>query len=125
MLRARESVFWPNINKVIEQRTVPCPICQEHQPAQSPETLLPHEVPNRPWEVIGTDLFHLDGSEYLLVADYYSKFFIVRKLGTDATSNNVIGTLKQIFSEHGFPTKLISDHGTQYTSEAFVNFAND
>ena len=74
MLRARESVFWPNINKVIEQRTVPCPICQEHQPAQSPETLLLHEVPNRPWEVIVTDLFHLDGNEYLLVADYYSEF---------------------------------------------------
>ena len=49
----------------------------------------------------------------------------MRKLGTDATSNNVIRTLKQIFSEHGVPTKLISDHGTQYTSEAFVNFAKD
>ena len=76
-LRARESVFWPNINKDIEQRTRSCPICQEHQPAQSHETLLPHEVPNRPWEAIGTDLFHVCGNEYPLVADYYSKFFFI------------------------------------------------
>ena len=124
-LRVRESVFWPNINKDIEQRTKSCPICQEHQPAQSPETLLPHAVPNHPWEVIGTDLFHLDGNEYLLVADYYSKFFVVKKLGTDATSNNVIRALKQIFSEHGVSTKLMSDNGTQYTSEAFIKFAKD
>ena len=74
---------------------------------------MPNEVANRPWEVIGTDLFHLNGNEYLLVANYYSKFFLVRKLGTDATSNNVIRALKQIFSEHGIPTKLMSDNGTQ------------
>ena len=84
---------------------------------------MPNAVPNHPWEVIGTDLFYLDGNEYLLVADYYSKFFIIRKLGTNATSNNVIRALKQIFSEHGVPTKLTSDSGTQTTSEAFIKFA--
>ena len=124
-LQARESSSGQNINKDIEQGTKACPVCREHQPAQSPETLLPHAVPNRQWEVIGTDLFHLDGNEYLLVADYYSKFFIVRKLGTDSTSNNVIRALKQIFSKHGVPTKLMSDNGTQYTPEAFIKFAKD
>ena len=86
---------------------------------------MPHEVPNRPWKLIRMDLFNLDGNKYPLVADYYSKFFIMRKLGTDATRNKVIRALKQTFPEHGISTKLISDNGTQYTSEAFVNFAKD
>ena len=86
---------------------------------------MPYEVPNRPWEVIGEDLFQLDDNEYLLLADYYSEFFIVKKLGTDAKSNNVIRTRKQIFSDYGVATKLISDNGTQYNSEAFVHIAKD
>ena len=88
-----------------------------------PETLLPHEVPNHLWEVIRTDLFHLNGNKYQLVSNQYSKFFLVRKPGTDVTSNNIIRTLKQIFSELGIPTKLISYNGMQYTSEAFINCA--
>ena len=124
-LRARDSVFWPGINKDIEQKTKRCPVCQENKSAQSPETLMPHEVPNRPWEVLGTDLFHLHGNEYLLVTDYFSKFFVVRKLGVDASSNNVIRALKQIFSEHGIPSKVYSDNGAQYTADAFVTFARE
>ncbi|KAK7108980.1 hypothetical protein V1264_013102 [Littorina saxatilis] len=124
-LRARESVFWPGINKDIEQRTKSCPICQEHKPSQSPESLMPHEVPSRPWETLGTDLFRLHGYEYLLLTDYYSKYFIVRKLAGDATSNIVIRALKQMFSEHGIPSKLISDNGPQFSSDAFVTFARE
>ena len=39
-LRARESVFWDNINKDIEATVKSCPTCQEHQPAQQRETLI-------------------------------------------------------------------------------------
>ena len=49
----------------------------------------------RPWEVLGTDLFQFNGNEHLIVADYYSKFFVVRKLGADATSNTATRALKQ------------------------------
>ncbi|KAK7094506.1 hypothetical protein V1264_006061 [Littorina saxatilis] len=112
-------------NKDIEQRTKSCPICQEHKPSQSPESLMPHEVPSRPWETLGTDLFRLHGYEYLLLTDYYSKYFIVRKLAGDATSNTVIRALKQMFSEHGIPSKLISDNGPQFSSDAFVTFARE
>ena len=39
------------------------------------------------------------------------------------TSNMVISTMKQIFSEHGIPSKVVSDNGPQYSSEAFKEFA--
>ena len=87
-LRARDSVYWNHINQDIEKLVKSCPIYQEHQPSQQKETLRPHEIPQRPWKVIGTDLFHFQGAEYMLVADYNSKSFVVRKLGT--SSNTVI-----------------------------------
>ena len=122
-LRARDSVYWKQINQDIEKLVKSCPICQEHQPSQQKETLRPHEIPQRPWEVLGTDLFHFQGAEYLLVADYYSKYFVVRKLGQNTSSSTVIRALKQILAEHGIPLKIISDNGPQFSAAIFKQFA--
>ena len=35
---------------------------------------MPHEVPERPWQKLGTDLFEFQGQNYLCVVDYFSKF---------------------------------------------------
>lgn len=74
---------------------------QEHKPSQQMETLRPHEIPQCPWEVLGPDLFYFLGTKYLLVADYYSMYFIVHKLGQNISSSMVIRALKQILAEHG------------------------
>ena len=39
------------------------------------------------------------------------------------TSNMVLSTMKQVFSEHGIPSRVVSDNGSQYSSEAFKEFA--
>ena len=80
------------------------------------------DIPPRPWHTVGVDLFHLDGMEYLLIADYYSKFPFVRKLGSQMGSTHVITLLKQIFSEQGIPQIVRSDNGPQFASHAFTEF---
>lgn len=99
-----------------------CAPCQQHQVANTKETLIPHDVPKHAWHTLATDLFHWNGTEYLLIADCYSKFPIVRKL-SNISSNTVINQLKGIFDEHGIPERLISDNGTQYSSEEFRVFS--
>ena len=90
-LRAKSCVFWPNFNNDIESRVQKCEICQERQNSQARETLEQHEVPTRPWQVIGTDLFLWNGDEYLLICDYYSKFLIIRKIQSgQATGKTVV-----------------------------------
>jgi len=124
-LLAKSCVYWQNVNKDIETLVKSCPICQEYGKSQPAEPLHQHEVPTRAWQVIGTDLFFLSGGEYLLVADYYSKFPIVRKIPSGrSTSSTVINILKEIFSEHGCPEKVISDNGPHYSSQDFKNFAH-
>ncbi|XP_062504949.1 uncharacterized protein K02A2.6-like [Corticium candelabrum] len=41
------------------------------------------------------------------------------------TSVHIINQLKAIFSRHGVPECVVSDNGTQYTSEEFNIFANE
>jgi len=121
-LRAKSSVFWDGINKDIEQTVGTCAQCQTHQPSATKEPLMPHDVPPRSWHTLCSDLFYWEQNHYLLIADLYSKFPIVRKLGT-LSSRSVINHMKGIFDEHGIPDRLISDNGTQYSSEEFKQFA--
>ena len=73
IFRAKTCVYWPNIITDITNMVKSCEICQHHQPSQQKETLLPHELPARSWQVIGADLFDVDCVNYLFVADYYTK----------------------------------------------------
>jgi hypothetical protein len=73
--RARDVLFWPGLNAQIEDMVSKCSICNDHRMRNQKEPLKPHEVPSRPWAKVGTDLFDLDGEQYLLLVDYYSGFF--------------------------------------------------
>ena len=74
--------------------------------------------PQKPWHTLGSDIFHWNNANYLLVVDYYSKFPVVKKLAS-IQSSAVIAHLKSVFREHGIPSKLVTDNGSQYTSAAF------
>lgn len=85
---------------------------------------MPHEIPVRPWQIVATDLFHIEGHKYLLIVDYYSKFPFVRKL-KEFSSQEVIKLTKQIFGEQGIPERVISDNGPHYSSSLFKQFARE
>ncbi len=124
-LRAKNLVYWININADIEKMCKDCMICQEHKPTQQHETLLQHEVPTGPWETVATDLFELDQKHYLVIVDYYSKYPIVKQVPDRCPSSTVISITKQVFAEHGIPKKVISDNGPHYSSYQYKQFAED
>ena len=90
--------------------------------SQPRETLQQHEIPSQPCTKIGTDLFELQGKHYLLVADYYSRFPVIRRL-SGLTTWSIIGQLKSIFSEHGIPMTVMSDNGPPFASTEFKEFS--
>ena len=79
------------------------------------------ETPQTRWEQLGLDIFSLKNTHYLLVVDYFSQFPIVRKLQS-LHSVRVIKHLKEIFTEIGVPRCIVSDDGTQFTSQEFKDF---
>ena len=114
-LRARSSVFWVNLNKDIDEMSRTRDVCQEFQRRQPRESLIPSDIPPRVWHAIGTDLVFFDENEYLLIADYYSKFQFVRKIPRgQSNSKMVVDLTKQIFSEHGIPEIVRSDNGPHF-----------
>ena len=67
-----------------------------------------------------------DGSEYLVIVNYYSKMPIVWKMTTSqCNSAKIITVLKKLFPEHGIPEEIQSDNGPEFVSHLFAEFTKD
>lgn len=122
--RARETIFWPNMNAELKEMIAACETCRTYETSHHKESLMPHKIPNRPWEQVAVDLFELNKKEYLITVDYYSNFWEIDRL-TSTTSSAVVLKLKNHFARYGCPNRLISDNGPQFVSSEFRKFAND
>ncbi|CAG2209928.1 unnamed protein product [Mytilus edulis] len=54
--RAREILFWRNMNSDIENFIKICRICNKFKKANCREPLKSHDIPSRPWTKLGADL---------------------------------------------------------------------
>ena len=120
--KARDSVFWPNMNAEVREKVQQCSVCNEYQAKNTREPMQSHPVPDRPWSRVAADQFTLLGKEYITLVDFYSDFLEVKEL-PENTSATVISFLKEQFSRYGIPDTLVTDNGPQYTSREFHQFA--
>ena len=119
--RAREFVFWININNDLKELVEKCDLCQSQQNSTAIVQKYVSEVPPHPWHTLGSDLFYFQRIDFLFIVDYFSKYLIVRKI-PNSTSSAVIKELGMIFSEFGKPLVFRSDNGPCYSSQEFRFF---
>ena len=118
ILLASQSVYWPGINKEIISMVKDCYQCNKFQPAQPKLPIMQPDLPTRPWEKLGTDIFEFNGLKYLMIVDYFSRFPVIRHL-KDMTAETVSKKFSKVFAEYGLPSTIQADFGSQYTSEKF------
>ena len=120
--RARECLFWPGMMAEIREYISTCETCCKYQQDQTPESLMPHEMPDRPWKRVGVDLFTVHNNDYLITVDYFSNFWELDLL-SDTKLATVVRRLKSQFARYGIPDQLISDNGPQFIGEGFRAFS--
>ena len=89
-LRAKGSVFWANINKDIDEMIKSCPPFQRHHKLNVREPLLPHDVPQKAWHTLSSDLFHWNST------DYCSKLPVVKSCLTPSHSTSTPSNVKSL-----------------------------
>ena len=119
--RARTCVYWPDMYSDIENVVKQCAVCNKYANTNRKEPLLPHPVPTHPWEKVGVDYITLDGKDFLLIVDYYSKYPEVLQV-TSKTAQTTIAKLKMIFARHGIPKIVIADN-MPFNSKEFKTFS--
>ena len=82
-------------------------------------------LPERPWEVIGADLFSLETSTFLITVSYYSGFWEIDQLQGLGTTP-VIRCLKRHFARSGIPAKWCNRQRTPVRVKSrFEQFAKE
>ena len=117
LLRARNTVFWPRISYDIQELIERCIICQEHGKSQ-PIIGITQDIPPFPWHTLATDIFYWKRMDFLIVADVFSKYFLVRKL-INSSSAAVCAEIATMVTELGLPHVIRSDNGPCYNSKEF------
>ena len=95
-------------------------ICQEYGKSH-PLIVTTQELPPFPWHTLATDLFYWKRMDFLIVADVFSKYMIVRKL-PNSTYPAMCTELSMIVTELGLPHIIRSDNGKCYNSKEFQQF---
>ena len=111
---------WPKITYDVQQLIQKCVICQEYGKSQ-PLIGTPQELLPSPWQTLATDMFYWKRMDFLMVADMFSKYVIVRKL-SNLTSTAMCIELSMIVTELGLPHIIRSNNGPFYSSKEFQQF---
>ena len=121
--RARSVIYWPGMNNDIITVVSNCTVCATFRSQNQKEPMIPHEIPELPWQKVASDLCEYQGETYLVIVDYFSKYIEVSLL-PNKTAKTVITHTKSIFARHGIPQELISDN-MPFNSREFRVFAEN
>ena len=125
--RTKQTVYWPNLRKELEDLVLNCQLCLKHSTAKckpKPTPSFGQEIPVVPWTKLASDIFHFQNDSYLLIVDFTSRFPVVRKLKS-MTAKHVASHFAQVFSEYGWPDTLLTDNGPCYASHEFKQLMLD
>jgi hypothetical protein len=74
ILKATQVLYWPGMSRDIGNRVMSCEVCRKYSRTNFKEPLIPHEVPEYPWQKVGCDLFEYNRDKFLITIDYFSKY---------------------------------------------------
>ena len=72
---------------------------------QAIQPMLPRDIPEGPWQDLEADFFQHNNSEYLLIADRFSKYPFLYKVSSKAAEQITL-KLKSLISQYGPPRRL-------------------
>ncbi|XP_064096544.1 uncharacterized protein K02A2.6-like [Macrobrachium nipponense] len=120
--RVRQTVYWPKIDRDIENMVSSCIKCRPPLQNQRNEPLWQEDIPSSVFESVSTDYFHVIGRTYLVYIDRLSGWPCVSSCQGIASAANLIRSLRAIFSDTGVPALLKTDGGPQFASSALRRF---
>ena len=121
----RENVWFPGIDKLVEETVHCCLPCQASNPKHTHrEPIRNTPLPAVPWTDISVDFARrFPSGEYLLaVIDDYSRFPEVIILPS-FSANVVIPRLNMFFARQGYPTIVKTENGPPFQGQDFKDFA--
>ena len=120
--RARQTVYWSGLDHEIQRMCSSCNQCIKNSKPLTKEELIIPTLPMYPFQKVVSNLFSLDGHQYLIYADRLTGWPEVAYFNTDPTSHNNIGELRGWFQRFGVPMQISFDGGPNISSKEIESF---
>ena len=118
----REKVWFPNIDKLVEEKVRNCLPCQVSCTNTNREPLKMTHI-TRPWEEVSVDFADVgNGYHIMVLVDDFTRYPEVEVLSS-LTARAVIPKLEGIFARWGVPRVVKSDNGPPFQSKEFADYA--
>lgn len=121
--------FWPGMFQDIKRYVQQCECCQKYKVSQQkPAGEMLIRIPEEPWATICADFVgplprsKHGNSMLLVIMDRFSKWTELVPLRKATTEGLIKACRERIISRYGVPKILITDNGTQFTSNQFEKF---
>ena len=118
---ARRYVFWPGINKDLEEVSKHCDVCTRFNPDRNSKIFIPWPEATAPFDRVHIDFFHKFGRTFLILVDANTRWVEVIPMAS-TTASQVLMALRSIFSRFGDPGVMVSDNGPPFCSSEFNDF---
>ena len=117
---ARSYFWWNGLDQGIEKLANLCESCQAVKSSPAVAPLHPWVWPDAPWKRLHVDFAGpFLGRTFLIVGDAHSKWPEVITMPS-TTLQSTFEAMRSFISRYGLPEQLVSDNGTQFTSEEFT-----
>jgi transposase InsO family protein len=117
--RARQSMWWPQINADIRSLAQRCRTCVERSPSNPKEPLLKHEDAKYPFQALHMDLGSYADKQWLIIVDQFSGWSVTKNVGKEASGEDICKILSAVFATYGIPERIYSDGGPQFKEKTF------
>ena len=121
----RETLWFPGIDKMVENTVKECLACQAATPkqTQSLEPLQMTQMPSGPWREVSTDFCgpFTNGQYLLVIIDDHSRFPEVEIINS-LSATTVIPDFDAIFARQGVPDIVKSDNGPPFNGYQFTHW---
>ena len=118
----RSYVWWPGVDKDIENKAKTCKQCQSVKQAPPKAPLHPWVWPTRPWERIHTDFASpCLNTMFMIVTNAHSKWPEIIQM-KETTASKAIQELRKLFATYGLPIHACRHR--QWTTVYFYRFCN-
>jgi hypothetical protein len=119
---ARSYVWWPKLDRDLENMVKECETCQVHRHAPPKASLHPWAYPTRPWSRLHADYAGPYKDKMLLIiVDAHTKWMDVHVM-TSSKADFTVEKLRMTFATFGIPDTMVTDNGTNFVSEEFQTF---
>ena len=131
-LRIRDKYYWPKMLHDIKAYCRSCEVCALQRRVVTRAFLNPSEIATAPFEVIGMDFLgpiqpeSPNGNKYVLVmTDAFTKWTEVVALPNQTAETTCRALMDKIVLYHGPPKIIVTDRGSNFTSQLFNNLCKE